>query len=222
MRNLISVRPDRVTQHIGERDYLDYCGCLRSPANSSYIPVLCEKGYTWACDNDCFTEYRPERIKRFLDRFQDYAPYCTFFNCPDVVEHQDGIDCGNAKLTIERFNEWEPLLHRLGWKVSFTLQDGMERYRVPWDRIDALFVGASDNWRVRSHHAYVREQIAEARSLGLWVHVGRVNTINKIVFWRIAGASSFDGTKYTREPKNVRDHLPFHSSVHCQTEMFAA
>lgn len=222
MRNLVSVKPERVTLHIGEKKYLQFCGCLRSPRNNSYIQTLCEAQHVWACDNDCFTGYRPDRIRNFLERFREYAPYCRFFNCPDVVEHRDGIDYGNASATLSRFDEWEPVLRGLGWRVAFTLQDGMERYSVPWERMDALFIGASDNWRIRSHHAYVREQIAEARSRGLWVHVGRVNTINKIQLWRLAGVCSFDGTKYTREPVNVKLHLPFHSSSFSQMELFAA
>ena len=87
MRNLISTKPERVMKWISEKDYMAHCGCLRSPVQPSYIQELCEKSYVWACDNDCFTGYRPERIRRFLDRFQDYASLCQFFNCPDVIEH---------------------------------------------------------------------------------------------------------------------------------------
>lgn len=220
MRNLISIHPIHPQTWITEAQYRKHCGCFRSPKQSSYIPFLCENKYVWACDNDCFVGYNPRRIKYFLEAYQDYASYCTFFNCPDSLAKINGVDVGNAKETLERFLEWEPIIHRLGWRCAFTIQNGMEKYPIPWDECDAIFIGSSDDYRYGTHRSYILEVISEARRLKKWVHVGRVNTINKICYWRDAGASSFDGTKFTREPKCVKWALPFHAFSVRQTSFW--
>ncbi len=212
MRNFVSVDPHRVLKHITKADYLNYCGMLRSPRQPSYLQKANEIGAKWACDNDVFSGYAPKRIKRFIEQYQPFARTCVFFNSPDVLLDAVG--------TMARFDEWEPVLHKLGWPVAFTLQNGMERLKIPFGRIEALFIGASDDWRYGSHAQYVIEQIRIARSRGLWVHVGRVATIKNIKYWNAVGIDSFDSTGYTIEPAKVKRHLPYHKSGSKQPMLF--
>ena len=70
------------------------------------------------------------------------------------------------------------------------LQDGLDR-DVPWDEFDVLFIGGSTEWKL-SERAY--DFVAEAKSLGKWVHVGRVNSWRRYKAFSDAGADSCDGT----------------------------
>lgn len=155
-------------------------------------------GAVWAADNDCFTEYNPERIHRWFKRWQPYAPSCLFFNCPDVIKDATG--------TLERFVIWKPIIKGLGWRVAFTVQNGMHNYTIPYDEIDALFIGSSDDVK---YSDYMRGVIQEAKKRGLWVHNGRVNTISAIRLSAAMGCDSFDGTGYVKDASKVANHLPY-------------
>jgi hypothetical protein len=203
MRNLVSIAPRHVLRHISDEDYIDHAGLLRSPRNASHIATAIERGAVFACDNDVFVGYVPRRIEKFLAKYKRFAPFCVFFNAPDVLLSASG--------TLERFWHWLPILKRQGWPVAFTLQNGMENYQIPWDHINAVFVGGDDLWRYGTQTRYVQSVIDEANRRGLWSHVGRVSTIKHIRYWHNIGASSFDSSGYTIEPAKVKRHLPYHS-----------
>lgn len=203
MRNLVSIHPKQVIRHVGEPNYLSHFGLLRSPRNPSHIPIALKMGAVWACDNDVFSEYNPNRIRRFLEVYAEYAPTCQFFNVPDVLR--------DAQATLDRFGEWVDSVKAFGWKVAFTLQNGMERFDVPWSHIDALWLGATDEWRYDRQREYVLTTLYEARKRGKWTHVGRVSTVRKIRYWQASGVvRSFDSTGYTINPSRSLQHMVHH------------
>lgn len=107
----------------------------------------------------------------------------------------------DADATLRRFRVWEPAIHGLGLPVALVLQDGITAERVPWDRIEAVFVGGSTHWKLSP---IVIELLEEAGRRGMWRHVGRVNTLRRIHhFWQ--HAENFDGNKFNRWS---RVHLP--------------
>ena len=80
----------------------------------------------------------------------------------------------SAEGTLELFEDWFPIL-RSQWRLPFALvlQNGQERLPVPWRRIAAVFVGGDTRWK---RGAEAAELVAEARSRGKHLHMGRVNS----------------------------------------------
>lgn len=197
IHNLVSTAPVRVLKHLSVADYRQYSGMLTSPRNGYPPTRALEVGALWAADNDCFVEYNPHRIKAALERWQQYSSQCClFFNAPDVV--------GDATATLKLFEEWQSVITSYGYPVAFTLQNGMEDYEMPWERIQAVFIGGSTEFKFSD---YVRSTVAEARDRGCWIHNGRVNSMTRITYSLSIGCNSFDGTNYTRAPWRVGEHL---------------
>lgn len=138
------------------------------------------EGWTWAADNDAFSSWHEGRYRTMLEGLAD-IPGCMFVTAPDVV--------GDAKRTTELFHLWRPVLHDYGFPVAYVTQDGLEQ--PPWDEIDALFLGGSDQWKMGQRN---RAIVVEAKRRGLWVHMGRVNGHQRIRYAKSIGCDSFDGT----------------------------
>lgn len=107
------------------------------------------------------------------------------------------------------FEEWEPELRTGGFRVALVGQDGFERLTPTdrlawWNRCDAFFVGGSDAFKL-GPDAPARRLIVEARSLGKWVHFGRVNGVSRINHCMKLGCDSCDGSGLVR---TSRDKLP--------------
>ena len=69
-----------------------------------------------------------------------------------------------------------------------------------WPRIDALFIGGSTDWKLG---AATRALVREAKRRGLWVHMGRVNSLKRIAYTAEIGCDSIDGTGWMRW-RNIR------------------
>ena len=131
-----------------------------------------------------------------------YVSGCLFVSCPDVV--------ADARATLRLFEEWRPALQYV-WAtvneddvdpgqpvhqpIAFVAQDGQERLPVPWEHFQALFVGGSTQWKLGPHAAAL---IREAKRRGKWVHVGRVNTLRRIAWFKALEVDSIDGTGFAR------------------------
>ncbi len=74
------------------------------------------------------------------------------------------------------------------------LQDGIGELAIPWDELDAVFIGGTDAFKIS---AEARAAAVAARMLGKWVHVGRVNTAERALYWRNL-ADSIDGSGISR------------------------
>ena len=139
----------------------------------------------WAADNGCFTRGYPDvngaRWKKFVHRVQS-GTGCLFVAAPDVV--------GDWSMTLDVWrNGGEELARLFGVPVAIVLQDGARSDSIPWDAIDAVFVGGSTAWKLRS-----ASLIREAIRRGKHAHVGRVNTWRRLVWAYACGADSVDGT----------------------------
>lgn len=175
-------------------DVHENLGRLITPRHTSSIELTAEAGLTWAADNDCFQGLDERRYVDMLDRITGLAG-CKFVTVPDVV--------GDAAATRELFDVWAPELEARGLPVGYVLQDGSAEAGVPWDRIDALFIGGSTEYKLGPEAA---EFACEAKRLGKWVHWGRVNTLKRINYIASLGAAdSVDGSKWARWRKTYLD-----------------
>lgn len=139
----------------------------------------------WAIDNGAFAGFDADAFVALLEREKHHRENCLFVTVPDVV--------GSARRTLEVFERWRPRLN--GWRLALACQDGQEHLPIPWDEIDAVFIGGSTNWK-GSHHA---TQIARAtKALGKWLHIGRVNDPIRWKHFEEIDADSADGTGIAR------------------------
>lgn len=139
----------------------------------------------FAIDNGAFVRFDPAAFMRLLASHEDRLDLCRFVAVPDVV--------GSARRTLEVFEHWRPRLS--GWPLALVGQDGLESLPIPWDDIEAVFIGGSTDWKMSQHAAHV---IKAAKAIGKWVHIGRVNTPGRFEHFEKLGADSIDGTGLSR------------------------
>lgn len=149
----------------------------------------------FAIDNGGFKEPDPYGLLRLMKREGQHREKCLFVACPDIV--------GSAQRTLEVFKVWRPKLD--GWKVAFVCQDGQEYLPIPWDEIDAVFIGGSTSWKCSVH---VERIVKTALLLGKHVHAGRVNDPNRYAHFEKLGVHTFDGSgaaRYTHMRVAIRE-----------------
>lgn len=165
-----------------------HLGRLLTPANGNRVEGLIESGLPWAADNAAFTRFDEPAYRRMLDRIAG-RPGCRFVTAPDVV--------ADADATLRLFRAWLPVLKAKNLPVALVAQDGLERLPVPWDDIDALFIGGTTGWKLGDG---AKALAAEAKAKGKWVHMGRVNSRTRIMFAASWRCDSVDGSGFSRWP----------------------
>jgi hypothetical protein len=140
---------------------------------------------SFAIDNGAFAGFDRQSFERLLDREYPRRELCRWVALPDVV--------GSARRTLEAFEYWRERVP--GWKVALVAQDGQEHLPIPWDSVDAIFIGGSTGWKLGT---YAADVIRTAKIVGKWVHVGRVNTPGRFEYFQELGADSIDGTGLSR------------------------
>lgn len=92
--------------------------------------------------------------------------------------------------TLELARLYLPLLRQVGVPVALALQDGCDFDEVLEIGPEWAFVGGSTDWKLANVHA-----ICEFFHVhNIRVHVGRVNTMQRMRLCQSAGADSVDGT----------------------------
>lgn len=167
-------------------------GHLKTPRNGNAALGEAEGGLPWACDNDAFSDWSDWRFRRMVEAIpaEPHRGRLLWVACPDVV--------ADARATLARFEEWWPYLTAEGLPVALVGQDGAESMELPWDRLAALFVGGSTEWKLSRA---AEDLTREAKRRGKAVHVGRVNTLTRLrtVFdW--GTVDTIDGTCFSRWP----------------------
>jgi hypothetical protein len=67
----------------------------------------------------------------------------------------------------------------------------MEDLEIPWGEMKAVFIGGGDPWKDSSAAIDIAKT---AKTLGLHVHVGRVNTAKRFKLFASIGADTCDGS----------------------------
>jgi len=147
----------------------------------------------YGLDNGAFTRFDPKTFER-MARAAKTDPLCDWIVLPDQV--------ADAYSTTALFEHWVQRLD-LQDKRAYVLQDGATLGMVPWAQIECLFVGGTDAFRDSSR---CWEIVLEAKSQGKIIHIGRVNTPRRIVYWdRVA--DSFDGSGIARFEETLSDAI---------------
>ena len=148
----------------------------------------------WAADNDCFSGFKEDQYVKMLKGIRKNidAGLCStpvFVTMPDVV--------GDYQKTIALFGVWHRVLARYNLPRGFVLQDGAEKEinPIPWNFIEALFVGGSTGFKLSE---FVADCVKRAKYHGKWVHMGRVNSFRRLKHARVIGCDSVDGSSYAK------------------------
>jgi hypothetical protein len=91
--------------------------------------------------------------------------------------------------------------------LAYVIQDGQEAVDVPYDEAACIFIGGSTEFKLGE---VARGIVAHAKRLGLWVHMGRVNSARRGRYAMDLGCDSVDGSGFSRYPDRM---LPSFTSV---------
>lgn len=141
-------------------------------------------GQVWAADTGLFgkdSRYTDDRYLAWLDGLSRDG--CLFATAPDVV--------GDADATLARSGPMFSLIRGLGYRVALVAQDGLTVDATPWDEFDALFIGGTTGWKLGPDAELLAR---EAKKRGMWVHMGRVNSLRRMRYAESIGCDSADGT----------------------------
>lgn len=184
MRLMVSGATRTLERFRGDR----YLGWMIQPNNGNRVDRMLALDMPWCADNAAFSGFDEARFLRMLDRIAG-KPGCVFVAAPDVV--------ADAGATLDLFRTWEPKIRARSLPVALVLQDGITPRRVPWSRVDAVFVGGSTAFKLG---AQARAMVAEAKRRGKWAHMGRVNSFKRIRLAHSWGCDSVDGSGYSMFP----------------------
>ena len=154
---------------------------------------------TWAADNGCYSLGPRFDLGVWLTWLRRMAPVratCVFAVVPDVV--------GDARATLARWDEMSMAARATGYPLAFAGQDGQEDFPVPWDEFQAFFVGGTTDWKMGEHS---RRLVTEAKARGKWAHMGRVNSIKRLLYAERIGCDSADGTYLAFGPEKGLDRM---------------
>jgi hypothetical protein len=168
-------------------------GHLKTPRNGNCVAAIVATGHVWAADNDAFGAWDAERFWAMLKAISNASDLSRFLwvAVPDVV--------ADAQATVNRWHEWWPQIEALGLPAAFVGQDGLGAIadQVPWHEMSGFFLGGSTEWKLSVE---AESFASEARQRGVWVHVGRCNTRQRIRHAVEIRADSIDGTAFSRWP----------------------
>lgn len=139
----------------------------------------------FAIDNGAYAKFLPTTFRALLKREWSSRHLCRFVAVPDVV--------GSAQRTLEAFKYWRDQLS--GWPLALVAQDGQGHLEIPWEQIDAIFIGGTTDWKMSEHAAAICKA---GKTMEKWVHAGRVNTPARFEHFEKLGVDSIDGSGLAR------------------------
>lgn len=173
-------------------------GILINPTSGVAESWAASTGLPWALENGAFSgrgDFAPFWDAVGRCRRLPSAGRLLFVVAPDVFDAETRR--GNAEATLARYPDEADRL--AGLPVAVVLQDGAEGFDLvtvlSHPATTAVFVGGSDDFKLSAAAA---DLCAEARSRGLWCHMGRVNSGRRIRYARINSCDSVDGTGLTK------------------------
>ena len=196
MKIMLDSSPCQIAEY-SERYGFDFWQ-LRTPLTRHRL-----SGKPYGLDNGCFSRFERKTWERMLGEAEEHRP--VFVCLPDIV--------GDARRTLDLFDAFERQTN--GLPRALVLQDGIGKWAIPWDQIEAVFVGGSDFFKISPECI---NACRTAKMLGKWVHVGRVNTASRVRDW-IGFADSIDGSGISRFDHMLEDVLLKIQGKHPQHEI---
>jgi len=149
---------------------------------------------TFAVDNGAFSELKILGLKVLLDRDKFRKNDCLFVAIPDMV--------GSHEESWELFKRYNYIAN--GWRKAFVAQDG---FAGTPGGIHALFIGGTTEFKDSDEAIAI---VKFYKNIGLHIHIGRVNTLERFQRFHLAGADTCDGSgvsRYDHMLPAIRDGL---------------
>jgi len=159
--------------------YPDKIAWINSPMQYKKPPPY----MPYALDNGVFTNWQPDKFMCMLDKTKLLHPP-LFIVVPDVV--------GDAGATLIKWHKWQERVTPYG-ALAFACQDGCNPQDVPPEAY-CCFIGGTTEWKLQNAHRF--------KGVCPWLHVGRVNSPNRVLWAESIGADSIDGTGFFRDGVN--------------------
>lgn len=166
---------------------------LKSCKPRYWLPLAFDNGAWSAYQNK--TEWEEKPWFEMLDRIRKDRLQAEWVLAPDSV--------GDKEDTLRKYHAYSGYMH--GFKIAYALQDGMLPGKDIPCTSDVLFLGGTDDFKWKT--------------LPLWrmaypdkiLHVGRVNSLEKLIICEQNGVDSIDGTHWFRFKKSDvwRDELEY-------------
>jgi hypothetical protein len=162
-------------------------------------------GMPYAIDNGGYTAFSEKRFLACLRKAQRLPHPPIFVLCPDVWS------CHDRTWALWRY--YYPILRAVcDFPIAFAAQDGCSPAAIP-SEADWIFVGGTDAWRSGA--------IPQLISIGRPVHVGRVNTLDRLQRYEELGVTSVDGSGWMRRPRGEASNLlQWFAGEYCQLPLF--
>ena len=175
----------KTVNEIIPHEYLGKYVTPRANNNIKSLELLKTQGCIWGADNDCYSGFNEIKYTKMIERLPriETLKYVTL---PDVV--------GNHDKTTNLFDIWYEKLKNEQLPLAFVLQDGCSTMDIPFDKIKAIFIGGTTEYKLSKE---VRDIVSVAKDKNKWVHMGRVNSMKRIKYASSIGVNSFDGTSFS-------------------------
>jgi len=146
----------------------------------------------WAADNGCFLGLDRPKFLAMLDKIAGQETRPKFVTVPDVV--------ADHRATCATWHEWTREFKARDLPRAFVLQNGIgddlnPAQAIPWGIVHALFIGGTTEFKLSP---WVREAVRLANGNGVWVHMGRVNSVKRLRYAMEIGVDSIDGSGISR------------------------
>lgn len=184
--------------HYWAGKYPNKIGWLVGPSGMTKTKV--REWLPWALDNDAFSawengdEWNESLYWKFLDWAKTQKHQPMWAAVPDVVADLSG--------TLRNWNKFNERVAEYEWPLAFVVQDGMTPEHVP-DQAEVVFIGGTYKWKWNNAPKFA--QVFDR------VHIGRVNTLQKLRRCDELGVESVDGTGWFRRPEaeffEIEDYL---------------
>jgi hypothetical protein len=188
---LIDCSPQQLFTLASESGFSDKFGQLVTPLTN--YRVTPDEKIPVAIDNGGFSRQDPKAFRRLLEKCRTHWKRILWCSVPDVV--------GDARRTLEVFEHWVAEIGSFGFPIALVAQDGIENLEIPWDMLDAVFVGGTTEWKMSESAKGV---IRAAKWLDKRVHVGRINTGGRWEEFAKMGVDTFDGSALARPYPGAR------------------
>lgn len=158
--------------------------------------ALRPEGFPYALDNGAWSAYTQGRAfddRAFGVALSKLGAGAEWVVLPDIV-------MGGAA-SLDMSIGWMDRVLSATPRALLAVQNGMtvEDVRPFLGSRVGLFVGGDSTWKEQT----IGQWAALGRSVGCWVHVGRVNTARRIAICTSEGVTSFDGTSASRFANTV-------------------
>ena len=203
MKIMLDKSPAHIEKYSKRFDYPFWQ--LRTPLTCNRIADV-----PYGLDNGAFTEFKEKTWLRMLTDAEQVTP--VFVAAPDCPF--------DAMRTLEMFQIYQRHLNEL--PACLVIQNGIENVQIPWSSLSAVFVGGDDAFKIKESTFRV---LKVAQMLGKYIHLGRVNSEQRIIDYRQAekdynfSVGSVDGSGISRFDERLNVVLSAIRDLSPQTEL---